>query len=185
MYTDNQEYTAMRLQNTVVRDRKERKLVHVLDVDWRGETLCATVCIVEKEGDEERKESYNVPLNELDLRSPPLGNIDFRGHTYYVSRVPKRNDWRQGIRKDNLAYTIDGRMYAYNIPTLRVLNVPVFNRYKPYKMGRAFSRNFSVDKEGSLWYKCREIVGRDIDGVPVLKEKFEWLKEALEDALER
>ena len=76
-------------------------------------------------------------------------------------------------------------MYDYHFPSFKVLETPVYNKYKPYQKGKAFSRDFSVDKDGDVWYKCREKVGEDVNGVPVLDEKYEWLKEALEDALER
>jgi len=181
MYTDDQEYVTMRLQNTVVRDKKLEILVNIFHVGEGEDGLWALVC---KIGGEE-VDRYNLSLSDLELSSPPLGNIDYNGHTYFVSRMPKRNDWRQGLRRDNLVYVQDGRLYNYNFDSLKMLNAPVYNRYKPYKKGRAFSRNFSVDKEGALWYKCREIVGQDVDGVPVLSVKYEWLKEALEDALNR
>ena len=48
-----------------------------------------------------------------------------------------------------------------------------------------YHNNLEVDKAGDVWYKCREIVGVDVNGMPVLNRKYEWLKEALEDALER
>jgi len=185
MYTDNEEYTNMRLQNTVVRDRKKGILVFVLRIGEGADGLWAVVCKVNAKEEEGEINEYKLFLKDLDLSSPPLGNIDYNGDTYFVSRVPKRNDWRQGIRKDNLAYVYRGRIHKYNIPSMKVLEAPVYNVYKPYKKGRAFSRNFSVDEEGYLWYKCREIVGTDINGIPTLEKKNEWLKEALEDALER
>lgn len=179
MYTDNQEYAAMRLENTIVRDREQGILVSVLHVGEGEDGLWATVCKVQ--GGE--IDNYNISLDDLDLSSPPLGNVDYQGHTYFVSRIPKRNDWRQGLRKENLSCVYEGGIHNYILPSMKILNVPVYNKYKPYERGRAFSRNFSVDNEGNVWYKCREKVGRDIDGVPVLKRKYEWLKEALEDAL--
>lgn len=180
MYTDDQEYTAMRLVNTVVRDKDKKVLVEILHIMEERNELRAGVRRIQ--GDDEL---YHVSLDSLDLSSPLLGNVDYLGHTYFISRMPKRNDWRQGLRKDNLVYVYEGVMHNYNLPYMKLLNAPVFNKYKPYKKGRAFSRNFSVDTEGNVWYKCREKIGKDINGVPILDEKYEWLKEALEDALER
>jgi len=188
MYVDNKDYVQMRLVGTIVRDLKAGGLVTVLDVYDTPRGLYTTVCKVgvEDDDDEEREDNqYRICLDDLDLSSPSLGNIDFEGSTYYVSRLPKRNDWRQGLRKDNLVFVHGGVRYYYNLPSMDVLSAPVYNKYKLYRKGQAFSREFSVDKDGDVWYKCREKVGKDVDGVPILHEKFEWLKEALEDALER
>ena len=142
-------------------------------------SLRAEVRVVDEE------ETYGVPLTQLDLTSPPLGNIDVDGLTYYVARVPKRNDWRQGLRPNNLMLVHRGRSYNYLFAALNYLNTPVYNIYPPYeyslKAGGSFSRTFSLDKGKKLWYKCRQVVGKDVNGVPTLDEKYEWLKEALED----
>lgn len=183
MYHNDRQYTQMRLQNTVVRDINLKGLVQIVDI-FRGEKggFNAEVVSFKK-----NTESYLLPLEDLDLASPPLGNVSYRGNTYYVARVPKRNDWRQGLRSDNLSCVVRGKMYKYVLPSLSYLEAPVYNTYPSYAdsvdNGLAFSREFSLDDGGELWYKCREKVGRDVGGTPVLKEKYEWLKEALEDAL--
>jgi hypothetical protein len=183
MYTDDRDYTAMRLVNTVVRDMMAVELVTILDIQRGGAGFIATVSSFDEE-----KGNYITPLEYLDLSSPPLGNINYRQETYYISRMPKRNDWRQGLRRENLVATYRGTMGDYGFPSLNVLKAPVYDKYWSYKKclgkNRAFSKAFSVDKEGKIWYKCREVVGKDADGVPVLDEKFAWLEEALQDALE-
>lgn len=183
MYTDDRDYTAMRLENTVVRDKKEERLVTIQGIRHDIEGFVAEVIEFGR-----NKVPYFTPLSDLDLSSPPLGNVDYQNKTFYVARLPKRNDWRQGLRRENLVYTHRGEMWGYNFPSLSPLKTPVYNKYKPYKeclgKNRAFSREFSLDVEGRVWYKCREKVGKDIDGAPVLDKKFTWLKEALEDALE-
>ena len=184
MYKDDINYTTMRLQNTVVRDREAGELVHILNIGGGNRRFMAEVNPTNERGGYVR----TVPLAQLDLSSPPLVNINHGGRVYYVARVPKRNDWRQGIRRENLSFVYEGRFCNYDLDSLDVLKAPVYDRYPTYKecLGKnsAFSRTFSLDREKKLWYKCREVVGRDVDGVPILDEEYEWLKEALDDSLE-
>jgi hypothetical protein len=184
MYKDDVDYVRMRLVGTVVRDKKEGQLVYVEGVHFGGALCAALEAEVRVLGEEE---FHIVPLTQLDLASPPLGNTDVDGITYYVSRMPKRNDWRQGLRRENLMLVHRGREYGYLFNSLGHLSTPVYNVYPPYEQtleeGGSFSRMFSLDKERKLWYKCREVVGKDVEGVPTLDEKHEWLKEALEDDL--
>ena len=182
MYIDDRNYTAMRLENTVVRDKKEGVLVTVVDVYETPEGLMA---IVNPFGN--NKARYETLLCDLDLSSPPLGNVTYKETVVYVARLPLRNDWRQGLRRENLVYVFEGRLYKYLLPSLSVLKTPVYNKYPTYKKclgkNKAFSRTFSLDKEGNIWYKCRDIVGHDFLGTPKLDEKYTWLEEALQDAL--
>lgn len=173
----------MRLQGTVVRDKIAKQLVRVSDIKWRAKEFVAIVC---KLGVDE--DLYIVPLGSLNLSSPPLGNIDCNGDTYYIARLPKRRDWRQGLRKDNLICINRGRMFGYPLGSLEYLNLPVYNKYKSYRKilmrgWGSFSRDFSLDMDKKIWYKGREKVGKDINGVPVLFKRFTWLKEALDDVL--
>jgi len=182
MYKDNQEYTAMRLNGTVVREPGKERLVMIHEIGHgeRGELVASIQSL--KGG-----KNHVVPLDDLDLASPKLGNVAFEGVSYYISRQPKRNDWRQGLRRENLTIMYRGRPHPFNLPSLSCLSAPVFDDYPSYKMcvreGGAFSRTFSLDVEHWLWYKCQKKVGQDVNGVPVLDQKFMWLKEALDDAV--
>jgi len=183
MYHDNRDYTAMRLNGTVVREIKNKRLVLIREIGYDVKGLVASVQTLIRGA-----RQYIVHLDELNLASPKLGNITFEGRVYYVSRMPKRNDWRQGLRQENLVFVDRGRMHNYHLPSLKYLAAPIFRDYLRYEKcierGGAFSRTFSLDPDLKLWYKCQKVVGQDVNGVPVLDEKFMWLKEALEDAVE-
>ncbi len=185
MYSNNLRYTRLRLIDTVVRDKEAGRLVLVISIHRkeRGSFELEVVGL----GLDAADDSYCLLIDELDLSSPPLGNVNTRGSSFYVSRLPKRNDWRQGLRKENLVFIHRGRMHRFEFKSLDILRIPVYDKYPTYKeslkKGNAFSRTFSLDTDGSLWYKGRERVGKDVDGAPILDEKHQWLKEALEDAL--
>lgn len=58
-------------------------------------------------------------LSELSLNSPALGMANLNGNVCYVSRIPKREDWRQGLRRNNLSLKFLGpdfhmRIYDLN-----------------------------------------------------------------------
>jgi len=189
MYKDDRDYVNMRLQGTVVRDIRVKKLTVVSSVGYSEEGLNAT-CVGLSQ-----KVEYTVELSDLDLTSPPLGNIVFDGEVLYISRQPKRNDWRQGLRIQNLLYTRRGRTKRWeDNDWFLSLHVPIFNLYKSYREcvdlidsgfsdEAAFGRIFSLDKGKSLWYKQRMKVGKDKNGTPTLKKNFSWLQEALDDEL--
>jgi hypothetical protein len=190
MYKDDLAYVAMRLNATVVRYKKEGCLVYVNRV-YRDDdrSLHAEVSKLDKE-----EEQFDVALEDLNLSSPMLGNTNHQGHSLYIARMPKRNDWRQGLRPENLVYISKGRANNFRVLPLKLLSQAVYATYKSYKkclervgdgrtQSQSFSRNFSLDKERQIWYKGREIVGRDKNGIPTLSPKFIWLKEALSDEL--
>jgi len=188
MYKDDIDYTRMRLNNTVVRHNKGfLVLVKSIRFGKKGFEI-----VVDKlEGNLEGP--LRVCVEELNLSSPPLGNVDYLGLSLYVSRVPKRNDWRQGLRSENLCYIHKGKTTAFRDLPYNILKMAIFNRYASYRccskvlekkeiQSMSFSRNFSLDIRHQLWYKNRMVVGGDDNGTPKLNAKYTWLKEALGDA---
>ena len=189
MYKDDAAYTNMRLKDTVVRHR-EGYLVLVGIVDRKEEGFSADVRRVSGKG----SKAYVVKLSDLELSSPVLGNVDYEGISIYAARQPKRNDWRQGLRAENLVYTHKGMAKNWRGLPYNILEMAVYNKYSNYTeclkavtfheaTSRSFSRNFSIDKRLKVWYKNRVVVGFDMDGTPKLDKKYTWLKEALNDAL--
>lgn len=187
---DDKEYVSMRITDTIVRDIRINRITYVKGVIEDDEGTMRIHCKGFETG-----VSYTTKLENLDLTSPPLGNVVYEGDVYYVSRQPKRNDWRQGLRKENLCYTRKGNTRTYRLPSLDILDTPIFNKYPSYKESIhlisvgyqkecAFGRCFSLDKGKKLWYKQRMRVGGDEHGVPTLMKKFSWLQEALDDELE-
>ena len=138
-----------RLVGTYV--RWDRSWVRVDSIDQQF--LCSVT-------DHRGREVLNVPMGSLNLKSPPLGYVNLYGETLYVKRMPKRSDWRQGIREQNV-----------NMPRrtpLRLLYQPVFNEYESLQdaaehainlhESRAFHRKFCVLSDGNIQYRGSKVV---------------------------
>lgn len=143
----------------------------------------------------------NVPYMELDLTPVPLGNVNINGFVVYVSRMPKRRDWRQGLRLANMRF--DGVIgnARINIVSNELANTILgaypditdcFDRIGNGECnGSAFSHHFSVGekrKKGfQLYYKTFTIGVADItDGGQIktqLNDEFKFLEEFLKEEM--
>jgi hypothetical protein len=90
MYDDS-EYAESRLINTIVRHGDTAVLVRHVDEDMEAEVR-----------DIQTGDEYRVHLDELNLKSPPLGNVNYGRYCLYLARKPMRRDWRQGVRPHNI-----------------------------------------------------------------------------------
>lgn len=123
--------------------------------------------------------------NELDINPVPLGNYNGYISCLYITRLPMREDWKQGARYNNLRdsygnsidfnWTSLGRTIEGIYPSIS----DCLNRIKKGKASSiAFSRNFAINSEYSLLYKMNWTVGK-VEGVDKysLFDKFLYLKE--------
>jgi len=190
MYSeDNVGYIEGRLDRTVIR-RLSGRPVLCKGVKKIKESVVLYYSDLDRirDGDDTNFDS----IGAFNLKSPPLGFTNFEGKSYFISRIPMRRDWRQGIRADNLVLSSSTGLRNYHIP-LFPLSIPILKEYPSYKetvdrvedvyISCAFSRHFALDERGSIWYKGKEHVGEDRDGSPVLTESFLWLQELLEEEL--
>ena len=86
MKYDSGEYANSRLNDSYVRD-EEGKVVKVLRVDEDFKTIVQDGVTL--------KERWTT-LDKLDLKPMPLGYINF-DQPQFLSRMPRRDDWRQGL----------------------------------------------------------------------------------------
>lgn len=96
-----------------------------------------------------------VQQEELDLTPVPLGNVNELDSVLFVQRMPKRRDWRQGLRRSNMnVTTVVGLPRDVNL-TGRGIVKTIMGIYPHVEeclemvlceevLGRAFSRYFSV-----------------------------------------
>lgn len=173
MLYDCGEYADSRLASTYVRMGK--------DVVWVDRVFEDLTCAVRNVKEMEFK---NVLLSELNLQSMPLGYVNTPGGAYFLARIPKRRDWRQGLRENNV-----------NHPFLLGMGLlqPVNNLYPTFKEGLeilgekdrdyrvAFSRDFAMSLN-TLHYRD-ECVGVIKGDVPTLLGGYYYLDEALKEAL--
>lgn len=131
-------------------------------------------------------------LEDLIVPSPKLGYTNYDGKAFYLGRYPKRNDWRQGLRQNNMfVISILARLNHYGFHDYTPLIVPFLKKYPTYKEALervediyescAFSQSFALNTKRELIYKNQEIVGICEDANPVLHEQFNWLEQYLRD----
>lgn len=94
MYGKDYRYASTRLNGTIVR-RKDKcgHPVVVNHIGRDGTVSCETVIT---------RRERTCTLDDLDLSSPELGMVNTKGNIAYLARCPKRNDWRQGLRRNNV-----------------------------------------------------------------------------------
>lgn len=187
MYTNDVDYTDGRLRHTVIR-LKDGEPVYCEAVRKENNNNLILWYKPLKGGNLKNKN-----IREFNLSSPQLGYTNYEGKCYYLSRYPMRRDWKQGVRPGNVAIFKGTSLTKYNLP-LPSLITPILGKYPCYKEvvdrvedvydNCAFSRYFSLDHKGRIFYKHRFIVGEDKEGVPTLTEKNFWLAELLQEEME-
>lgn len=126
-----------------------------------------------------------VPLGKLNLKPVSLGYVNYGKVASYVVRIPKRRDWRQGMRYGNIR-SICG-LEAQAIPFSKMADTiqGVFPSFKACCEGvnkdhnsLAWDRNWCVDRDMRVAYRG-ECVGTVVEGNPMLDEKHQYLEECL------
>lgn len=101
-----------------------------------------------------------APYGELDLTPVPLGNINHKYGVSYACRMPKRRDWRQGLRSNNFHNEVVGNSLRVDNNTLLAgpdLANTIRGKYPTVQdcmdmigcgeaNAKAFSRNFSITR---------------------------------------
>lgn len=182
MYGDDWDYANNRLAGTVVRLGDEPVFVHYI-----GEGMVARLSKLSS-----LYEDFEEKANLLDLKPVSLGMCNCMGKANYLSRIPMRRDWKQGLRKENfISHThIPNALIPPDILGLTIQGkYPTFKEclasFKDKKVESiAWHRHWAVDRNMDLLYKDEmRPVGKYIDGVYVLNEEFKHLQEALEESL--
>lgn len=130
-------------------------------------------------------------LNDLDINPVPLGYANTLFGATYVTRTPMRQDWRQGLRRQTIR-TIPERIEV-DFASLERTIMGVYPTLKecqkqlaadPFGVQTmAFSRSFAVDRTDQLYYKGRFNIGKvGLFGYN-LADKFDWLRETVEEEM--
>lgn len=164
------DYARSRLNSTIVKHKGLAVQVQNVDEDMS--------CHVSKADGT----AYEIHIDELDLRAPELGMVNYRGRASYISRRPLRRDWRQGVRRSQVR-TLFG---ALEVSTRMLMDCVTGKFYtfpecigKLYaEMGRwssvAIDRQFCVKRRSGTsvniiykWYGTVATVNRDGTGLEV------------------
>lgn len=186
-------YAKNRLTQTIVRTKRTGRLVRVLDVN---EKFMCTVEVLNTDRLE------RVTLSKLDLTPVPLGYVQDGKTCTYIMRAPLRNDWRQGLRAQQVRAIVNGDLVPANFDKLsnmalyRTVNglYPTFKQAcRQLVLGRAecaFHRHWSIQnawKGGLLlmWkgYHVGSIHGEKSIYWIKLHKQFRYLKEAVKEVL--
>lgn len=174
---DNAAYARSRLNDTVVLYRKIP--VYVLNV---REDLRAVVMPIHKPA----QEQMLVPIRSLNVLDLQLGFHNLDNRAVYLSRRPMRDDWRQGLRENNvfsngipISHGDIGRALMHDYPTLEE-SVELVSAGA--KQSMAWCKEFCVSAGGVLTWKYRP-VGDFQKGVFTLSKRYEFLQPSLKENL--
>lgn len=174
MYGKDYNYAESRLVDSIVRIAKTNQPIMVQRVD----AVTGTVSAIKLS----TREDILVELDDLNLKPVPLGWCNTQRGATYLARIPKRRDWRQGIRAEtcfssqtrfvNIQYADLAKCIMGEYPRLDEVLKAGVNRVV------AWSRKWATDCKSVFFGNLGE-VGTIVDSTPVLNENFLFLKESL------
>jgi hypothetical protein len=176
MYDNDYNYARTRLQDTLIKDDQGKPL-YVVDVTSQG-------VIAEYFDGEDHKV---LKLDEVVVTDLKLGFVNYRGKAYYLARQPKRRDWRQGVRGQNVC-SLSGALPLSNSTLAQCLrgDFPslsgALQKASEVAESIAWARDWALSKSLELLYKGEGVVGKVVDGELELNTKFSYLQEALTEA---
>lgn len=178
MYGDDWDYANSRLAGTVVRLDGEPVFVHSINPGMVG--------VLAKLND--LYNSFEADAKALDLVPVPLGMCNFREQAHYLSRVPLRRDWKQGLRKENFH---SETVHVQLIPP-EILRAVIVGEYptleecfammaKKKIKSAAWHRHWAITSENELLYKNEGCVGIVEGKELILDGAYRYLQEALRE----
>lgn len=180
MYGDDWNYASSRLCETIVRLKGEP--VYIYSVNPGMIAKYAKL--------DDLDNIAFCDANELDLKPVPLGYCNYNKNACYLSRIPMRRDWRQGLRRGNFASLsgVDAERIPYG-----ALAKTILGDYPTYKAAldavrkvksMAWHRHWAVDGALQVFYKgAIRPVGEVVEGVVQLNSRSHYLAEALSESL--
>lgn len=177
MYEGDWEYAKSRLEGTVVSYNDRPVLVSSVGSDgveinnfYNGESLGV------------------VELGDLDFTPFKLGFVNHRGIATYLARVPKRDNWKQGMRENNVRalYGADSNTLAKRkIFDTIVGNFPSYEDACSGCAGAssiAWDRDWALSSDGEILYKYFGVVGKVEMGFPHFNPGKEYLVDRFEES---
>lgn len=190
------DYTSQRLSGTIIRLGAEP--VTVIGVDHESDSQNIRVSIRSLKP---RSSSTNARLKDLDLTPVPLGfAITKNTGGTYLARIPKRSDYRQGLRDSNYGSLLGPDHRRVTKYELRKTILGIHSDFEfameelentPDELSRdqfflPFARDWAVYKSGKravLAHKWMANVGDIVKDRPLLHPNLNYLQESLELAL--
>lgn len=137
-------------------------------------------------------ESSIVSLKDIDPTVPELGYVNYNANACYVARLPKRRDWRQGIRYSNMVsysghpvskipFSAIGKTLLKEFPSFDSC-VKAFRAAKMVSI--AWHLDWCLSRNGDvIEVLCQtERVGELVEGRVSLSPEYIYLQEALDES---
>lgn len=184
---DTASYASTRLNDTVIRKGTTPILVNNCEDHSIGKIVVYWSGIMDGAGGADF-------LNDLNLDPVPLGYVNYDGSVQYMTRMPMRQDWKQGLRDRNVVtYQGFNNDFSYKIIGKTIMgDFPKFSKVLERLNGggyniQAFDRDFALDRRGDLWYKGMFTIGRVnmTSGAVNIDDSFSWVREAFSEAMEQ
>ena len=185
-YGTDHEYADSRVRGTIVRYEGEPVQVdNIFRDDETGEPTAVLKVLKSGRGS-------TAPLAALDLEPFKLGYVNYALSASYISRMPMRRDYKQGMRYQNIN---SGYGYHQKDIPLKDYYDTLMGKFPSFASALrsvtegklescAWGHHWAVDNEGSLLYKFGKQVGT-VGGVtgPVLDDNHTHLQEQLEESI--
>jgi hypothetical protein len=188
MFNNDANYARSRLVSSFMRG-KEKGFYKILDVITKNNDLSKANILA---FDEEKREEM-LTINQLDFSVGKLGYVNdtLSGQALYISRLPIRRDFRQGLRSSQLSYIRNGSYNPLSENWLehnaKSVNKCLRNRYlsldevielaEEYNEDVAFSKNFALSRKYKLLYKGFTVGDLTKDDKFKLDAQFNFIEE--------
>jgi hypothetical protein len=188
MYSnDNVEYARQRLNGTIITHMG--KAVEVVDViKKRGNKPLQIVSMEVISG-----RPIDDTIDGYDLTPAKLGFVNSGGNLAYIARKPLRNDWRQGLRAQQVVVPFATKNFILKMQDVARTIENIFptideirDEFNGKKNGmRAWCRDFCVDDVDNIHYRTFGKVGNFIKDTKefLLDAKFFWVEERLKEVV--
>jgi hypothetical protein len=172
MYGTDYRYARTRLIDTVVQN-KEGKPFKVEEITNDGVMI----------GCDLSGERVVSPLDESILQSHKLGFVNMGGRAVYVVRKSLRNDWRQGLRPNNVIGICERGCINVRFREIMLsiegsyVKLDMVEQSLQESISVPISRSFAVNNNGQVIHGVSGVVGLFREGKLAFTKGFEKFKE--------
>jgi hypothetical protein len=180
-FDEDYRYAYTRVSDTFVYDTEKQELALVVGAENRYQNLVVRYC---------NKDCEEAAWDRFSFTPPQLGMINLDQSAFFVERVPKRRDWRQGLRSSQFR-TFPSYSHNWLYSSWKYVNQTLkegfssletaIEELEEFASVRAISRYFSIDDSFRLKYRGTILVGQITDDNTIsLDQNYFWLKDQLE-----
>lgn len=194
MFNNDSEYAASRLTNSIMKAKDyDTGVIKVLRIYTTSGARAFDKAVVI--GYNKDFQETKLSPSQIEFSVGKLGYVNWFGRgTWYVTRMPIRRDYKQGLRYNQLSFKGgDSALRESETETkgfFKALADCLFNKYPPFNTALdlvedtgntvAFSRHFAVSNKFSLAHRGAKVGIVTDNGEMRLEKKFSFLEQELE-----